>query len=295
MSGEEEYQPLSSVQEARDPYCSQSHYSSRKPLPTPPLSPVDMSAETFPQKNPITDVPRRKPVNRTSGAPGVLDLPQIPPRPSQWRTSSFDGAQALPESLPTPDFDSMRLNEHATVTLTLIRRDPTSGAQWNVAKIYDPPVEEVSSESYADARTYRAKRSGVPLFVDISNPGYSKFLHDHSRPVSRHSTESAFIESDGQANGIFRRRLWMDGSKFADHSYTHRKHMSVDKALRSSLRLDPQDYHISPRAVVDRRSKGYSFRSPWGGKCEFATGVSGRALKVSISFAHDTRQELTNF
>lgn len=77
----------------------------------------------------------------------------------------------------------------------------------------------------------------------------------------------------------------MDGSRFADHSYTHRKHLTLDRHIkhhRSSLNLDSMDYPSSSKPVVDRRSKGYTFRSPWGGKCEFVTGVSGRALKVSF-------------
>jgi len=255
----------------------------------------------------ITNVPRRKPV---MSKPGTLDLPQIPPRPSPRTSTSFDSSHRRP--LPQPPAQNCSGNHqheaHDThdptetaaerqlrsdldftppagqpiLSLTLIRRDPGSGAQWNVAKIYDPPVQEISSESLSSPGAYRAKRSGAPLFIDISNPGYSKFL-DSQRPVSSYSTGSSSLDSNGQADGVFRRRLWMDGSRFADHAYTHRKQSSVDKG-RSSLHLDPRDLHISPRAVVDRRSKGYTFRSPWDGKCEFATGVSGRSLKVS-SFA----------
>lgn len=318
IPGENNDGSLSSVRESYGPNDSESTQISRKPLPTPPTSPIDASEEFLYESKPppiITEVPRRKPLS--TNAP-TLDLPHIPRRPPNRSMRSFESSNHLevPDNrrplpvLPTrgqsagnlyssqPATDS-ELHSHMGLvpdarqphttrglSLTLIRRDPSSGAQWNVAKIHDPQLQEVSSEATADANIYRAKRAGAPLFIDISNPGYSKFIHfDQTRPVSRNSMESFSMNSDLSADGVFRRRLWMDGSKFADHSYTHRKQPSMDKANRSSrasLQLNSQDFQFSPRAVVDRRSKGYSFRSPWGGKCEFVTGVAGRSLKVSL-------------
>lgn len=282
------------------------------------MSPIDTCDFPFRQQKPysVAGMPKRKPLVNSDQhlSTGTrLELPQIPPRPSYRSSRSFEDSarpgtygslRPLPEppergqiaSHPTiydsesllydrssPKPETTRSVPDDRISLTLIRRDPTSGAQWNVAKIYDPPVEEISSESVADGGVYRSKRSGAPLFVDINNPGYSKFLQlDNLRPGSRHSTESSSMEFDSQPDGVFRRRVWMDGSKFADHAYTQKKHFSVDgtRISRKSLQLSAQDFKISPRAMVDRRSKGYSFRSPWGGKCEFATGLSGRSLKV---------------
>ncbi|TKA73115.1 hypothetical protein B0A49_03411 [Cryomyces minteri] len=71
------------------------------------------------------------------------------------------------------DNNSEALIRLLETSLTLIRRDPTSGAQWNVAKIRDPPVLDVSSES---TKSQRLKRAGAPLFIDVYNPGYTKFI-----------------------------------------------------------------------------------------------------------------------
>ena len=93
----------------------------------------------------------------------------------------------------------------------------------------------------------------------------------------------ASLSPDQSSDGTFRRRLYMDGSRFGDHSYGHRKTPSWNgeqQTQRSSVQLNRQSLQAAPKALVDRRTKGYTFRSPWGGKCEFSTGAAGRSLKV---------------
>jgi hypothetical protein len=41
---------------------------------------------------------------------------------------------------------------------------------------------------------------------------------------------------------------------------------------------------VSNGAQSDRRSKGYTFTSPWQGQCEFNTGATGRSLKCRHYF-----------
>ncbi|KAI4728326.1 hypothetical protein E4T49_03955 [Aureobasidium sp. EXF-10728] len=294
---------------------------SRKPLPTPPASPADGSPR---QRSAVFDtkqqlgVPQRKPVRQS------LDLPHIPPRPSMRSPQSQHGQFTVNEhSDSRPSFPRRPLSNqfldpnvvsgrpsmssrssYATegasrssyegpstpeedercVSLTLIRRDPSSGFQWNVAKIRDPPVHDVSSVLGGDG-SIKTKKAGAPLFIEIYNPGYSKFLQsDHSRPVSRGSADLASLSPNlsSDHDNTFRRRLYMDGSRFADHSYGHRKTPSWNceqQTQHPSLQLNRQSLQAAPKALVDRRSKGYTFRSPWGGKCEFSTGAAGRSLK----------------
>lgn len=316
---------------------------SRKPLPTPPISPTEGFGFVTEQiKTPFFDgaerlgVPPRKPVGSDHHSrSNVLDLPSIPPRlprrPLAGRENEHaeDLSEAVTHSRPKRPLSSQTLGhreacqppskangsiydhrdssdftypgrrsieadaeQDAGTSLTLIRRDPTSGAQWNVARIRDPPVQEISSESLPNLGTHKSKKAGAPLFVEVSNPGYTKFVHfDQTRPVSRNSTSTSSTEPEPSsvvADGVFRRRLWMDGSKFADHSYGHRKLPSLGSNLalpRSSLHLGRDDLQPTSRAFVDRRSKCYSFRSPWGGKCEFVTGTAGRSLKVNSMFS----------
>ncbi|THZ80261.1 hypothetical protein D6C88_06506 [Aureobasidium pullulans] len=298
----------------------------RKPLPTPPTSPAGGSprqrSAVFDTKQQL-GVPQRKPVvSRQS-----LDLPDIPPRPplrsppiqhGQFGINERNDARPSFSRRPLsnqfldpnvvsgrPSIDSRRSyasgganrvsfegsstpeEDEPCVSLTLIRRDPSSGFQWNVAKIRDPPVHDVSSSIGGDG-SIKTKKAGAPLFLEIYNPGYSKFLQfDHARPDSRGSADMASLSSNLTSghDGTFRRRLYMDGSRFGDHSYGHRKSPSWNgeqqsqQVQRPSLQLNRQSLQAAPKAIVDRRSKGYTFRSPWGGKCEFSTGAAGRSLK----------------
>lgn len=146
---------------------------------------------------------------------------------------------------------SRRLPERprqAGTSLTLIRRDPASGAQWNVARIEDPTVLEVSSSTFNEPL---AKRSvGAPIYIDVTNPGYSKFLHSEEtdRPPlpTRPSDLSARPFQTGEVppqaqmpasypssrtsdvENTFRRRLWMEGSQHVNGGFGHRKNSSSD-------------------------------------------------------------------
>ncbi|KAK8206905.1 hypothetical protein M8818_004740 [Zalaria obscura] len=247
-----------------------------------------------------------------------LDLPELPPRPPKHtfsRDSSHQSESGAPSDFPlsprappVPDQQlqdrgwgqiqgprhnhggepQRRAVEHqvrndeldAGASLTLIRRDPTSGAQWNVARIRDPPVHDVSSTF--PGKSHQRKVSGAPLYLDLNNPGYTKFTQfEPSRPVSRGSLETSSSSSEAMAaDGVFRRRLWMDGSRFGDHAYGRKMRASQDlsSVIRPALELAGRQWRSTPK-TVDRRSKGYAFRSPWDGKCDFTTGKAGRALR----------------
>lgn len=278
-------------------------------------------------------VPQRKPVRQS------LDLPDIPPRPpmrsplsqqGQFTTNEFpDGRPSFSRrplsnqfldprvvsGRPSMSSRSSYATEEASrssydgpstpeedercVSLTLIRRDPSSGFQWNVAKIRDPPVHDVSSVLGGDG-SIKTKKTGAPLFIEIYNPGYSKFLQfDQTRPGSRGSADTTSLSPNisSDHDSTFRRRLYMDGSRFGDHSFGHRKSPSwtgEQQGQRPSVQLNRQSLQAVPKALADRRSKGYTFRSPWGGKCEFSTGAAGRSLKVCLSCTTFTVSWCTN-
>lgn len=142
---------------------------------------------------------------------------------------------------------SSEIPQPAGTSLTLIRRDPASGAQWNVARIEDPSVLEVSSSNPTDFAS--KKKIGTPMYIEIFNPGYSKFLHSQtagestllSRPndlsVRSHQTGAATQPSapepwtdcpTSSSDNTFRRRLWMEGSQYTNGGFGHRKKNSHD-------------------------------------------------------------------
>jgi hypothetical protein len=248
----------------------------RRSIPTPPSSDHDQTAGTLHADN--IRLLRQSSMEETHDNP---------------YTRSYS---SHPETLRQLDLDS----RPEAGTLTLIRRDPGSGEQWNVASILDPAVEEVSSTSLmVPSANRRTKKGGRPVYLDITNTSYARFVSEVvgiQRAETSLSTSSSTSSSENEppaGDGIFRRRLYMPGSKFSEHGY-HRKHSSLSSAsgstmidtnlLRPSLRSDRHhsvDFaSLSSSAMsADRRTKGYTFVSPWNGTCEFTTGTAGRSLK----------------
>ncbi|KAF4547459.1 Hypothetical protein D9617_42g090460 [Elsinoe fawcettii] len=245
-------------------------YVARKPLPTPPASPGLSQGEADPWSSKSllhAGVPLRKPlVPRRS-----------PDRELRRRPISSVSSE---EVRSIASLDSSRCQ-----TLTLIRRDPASGQQWNVADINDPPVEEISSESLKENHGFlrRTKNAGSPMYIEIHNSGYTQFVQPDLPPrLATDRTTLSPTSSPTPEERAFKRRLWMDGSRFANHNYTSRRPLSiasfdtsgsagVDPSVRSSKQSSP--------AIMDRRSKGYAFKDTWGNKCEFSTAATGRSLR----------------
>jgi hypothetical protein len=226
--------------------------------------------------------------------------PNYSPRRSYDSTQS----QAEEDSISTSRTSAEHMPSAGT-SLTLIRRDPASGAQWNVARIEDPTVVDVSSTGSASKR-----KLGAPIYVEVHNPGYSKFLHSHngvSSPARNHDSSLLLdrhpIEQLAKGETVFRRRLWMEGSQHAG-DFGHRKtnsseinygrprshgndRSSADTRLPTSPTfLTRPDQTYGTLQVSDRSSsfRGYVFMSPWNGRCEFITGAGGSSLKVILRF-----------
>lgn len=293
------------VPPATPPYPMESHMPD-----VPRRSPSPTKGQQIPRKPVLSDI-----TNASMPHMPSLDLPDIPRRPlptppidepAQHRDSLHaDNVRLLRRSDHSDDNNPyLRAYEpsarHSSVdsaassspvsldagSLILIRRDPHTSAQWNVASIHDPPVHEVSSAALLNPSAgRRVKKSGAPLFLDIVNPGYAQYI-DQARPQSRTSTSTASSDSEPPPEGTFRRRLFMPGSKYADHSYARpglgsassAGSLEIPRTMRNRSSVDLSSSSLAP-PVMDRRSKGYSFTSPWNGQCEFSTSTSGKALK----------------
>jgi hypothetical protein len=242
--------------------------------------------------------------------PGMLAADFVPRR-------SYDAPRHQGENY-RPAYPLNRSPERPRQTgtiLTLIRRDPASGAQWNVARIEDPSTEEVSSSTLSEPGSKR--KIGAPLYIDITNPGYSKFLQSENanRPGLLNAPSDTHIRSYQPSNvpqsqsqptdspNIFRRRLWMEGSQYTNGGFGHRKNSSYDfnsgrpgsrgsydartggtqPGLSPSF-LTHNDQTYDTIQISDKQTsfRGYVFTSPWNGRCEFITGGGGGSLKVAI-------------
>ncbi|GIK03016.1 hypothetical protein Aspvir_007082 [Aspergillus viridinutans] len=164
--------------------------------------------------------------------------------------------------------------------ITLIRRDPTHGSQWNVATIST------------------SKTDSTAVDIEVSTPGYNRFLAQ-DEPFSLQSL-GINLPSDAQSllSSTFKlptqshpETRSLDPSlprKFRRQLCVSRPHHHRDDS-RGSLDMPPNRASLDtftgspsrphPQAHSKLKSGYYTFTSPWNGICTFSTSVNGRSLK----------------
>ncbi|GAQ08473.1 hypothetical protein ALT_5794 [Aspergillus lentulus] len=163
--------------------------------------------------------------------------------------------------------------------ITLIRRDPTHGSQWNVATIST------------------SKTDSTAVDIEVSTPGYNRFLAQDepfslqslgiNLPSDAHLPSSTLkfptqshpeISSrDPSLPRKFRRQLcvsrphhhWDDSRGSLD--------MPANRASLDTFTGSPTRPHHQAHSKL--KSGYYTFTSPWNGICTFSTSVNGRSLK----------------
>ncbi|KAL4865993.1 hypothetical protein BDV12DRAFT_140880 [Aspergillus spectabilis] len=180
--------------------------------------------------------------------------------------------------------ESVPLRRQPGFHITLIRRDPTHGSQWNVATMSTPQLDS----------------SGID--IDISTPGYSRFAGKNEQL----SLENLGLNLPAEARNLLAQRL--SAAAHPDSSKQHETSTPRDPSQprrfqrkllvsrphnpeesRSSLDLSagrpsidsisgsPINTHYSASSKL--KSGYYTFTSPWNGTCTFSTSVNGRSLK----------------
>lgn len=211
--------------------------------------------------------------------------------------SSHESPRRSPGHSPSRrSHDSRSPDPSSGFHITLIRRDPTHGTQWNVATISTLRLDE-----------------GV-IDIEVSTPGYNRFLAQ-DEPLSLASlglnlpldkmnglsfsalqalqpSESSGSAPNNDTNNDsnnpqeppgprrFRRKLCVsrpyqdDGRGSIDQQSAPRG--SIDSAGPGS---PPPTKTQNGQALSKLKSGYYTFTSPWNGVCTFSTSVNGRSLK----------------
>ncbi|KAK0113693.1 hypothetical protein ONS95_013942 [Cadophora gregata] len=301
----------------------------RKPLPESARSSIEISrqltaaSQRSRPKEPTTSLPRRKPVGSESPTrrpppqahqnESILRRPLGPRDQTEYgfERKQFSGVENAPTSAasrtPSPSKKSIDLTRTAELlaenveadkeafSITLIRRDPSSGAQWNIGSVTGTPA----SEEAQSRRLKTAPRSRKPYFdlsVHITTPGYNYFRHPQpnchtGNATTSHnmsgesSTDADELHLQPRSNSGFDRQVRMEGNSFWNRSSIQSKralsdisdkHMTVRG--RSSSESSSGAPYVLP-GDEDSQTKGYIFSSPWGGRCKFSTGSGGRSLR----------------
>ncbi|RAL64739.1 hypothetical protein DID88_001770 [Monilinia fructigena] len=165
-------------------------------------------------------------------------------------------------------------------SITIIRRDPTSGGQWNVG------IVEGKSNPLTGGRT--TKKPYYDISVHITTPGYNYFRHS-THPIGNFKLGGTTLNRESQEANP--KSLGNEGSTSVTQnsgvsgSGFHRQ-VSMEWASSWNKTFKQHKRTISGFSIIGTRKdpnilapKGYTFLSPWGGTCTFSTGGAGRSLR----------------
>ncbi|KAG0632961.1 hypothetical protein HOY80DRAFT_1013230 [Tuber brumale] len=188
-----------------------------------------------------------EPVVDTSSISSSTLSPPLPRPPSHRRWSSQSITRSRHPS---------RSPARPIPTMTIVRRDPATGAQWNVARISSPGNAEEDMQR---------------ILVDIMTAGYQRFV------------EPA-MDRDEPALVGFRREMWMEGAGF----WSRVKNIGHKRGRSTSTSSDPREKESSASKPVGEKMKkrGYVFDALWSpgrgeerGRCGFKDEAGGKLLK----------------
>ena len=216
-------------------------------------------------------------------------------RPQLRQRSAHDSpspsARSPGQSPHRQSHDSRSSDPSSGFHITLIRRDPTHGTQWNVATI----------------STSRLDDGAIDL--EISTPGYNRFIAK-DEPLSLDSL-GLNIQKDGAAGPSLAaiQALQESAGHLLKNSHASnnksqqeppgprrfRRKLSVSRPYQDDGRAS-MDQPTAVRGSIDSIRPGspttakplglsklksgyYTFASPWNGVCTFSTSVNGRSLK----------------
>jgi hypothetical protein len=183
--------------------------------------------------------------------------PQLRPRSSHDRPRS---PSRSPGQSPSRRRDAHgNPPSNAGFHVTLIRRDPTSGTQWNVATISTP----------------RMDRNAID--IEINTPGYNRFAGSNEMPTL--SSLAANIPTGiGRLSGAELQQSLAAEQPKEQPSGPRKFHrqLCVSKPYDDSV-ADCSNGHVPDSSKL--KSGYYVFTSPWNGTCTFASSVNGRSLK----------------
>ncbi|KAJ5082835.1 hypothetical protein N7532_011878 [Penicillium argentinense] len=189
--------------------------------------------------------------------------PSLPPRSSYERPGSAHSSGQSPNRQRRHRQAPMR---NAGFNITLIRRDPSSGTQWNVATISSSPAD------------FNA------IDIEISTPGYNRFTGSNE-PLSLASLGANLPAELIKAAGASLSQPVPKVQPAEQPAGPRKFHRQVcvskpfDETVGSGQGSSDFGNGHGPDASSKLKSGYYVFNSPWNGTCTFSSSVNGRSLK----------------
>lgn len=242
----------------------------------------------FPQGPRMTPSPDRKPVpggGRRDSDGGITRRPV----PSQMKPASRSPSPRKRSIFSAPTSEPF--------TLTLIRRDPSTGAQWNIGKISSHQLDAAEQEEQQQQGRLFAStaqdqpQERPPIDIRIEHSGYAKFRGMAKPRAPLDAAAMAAIAANGldepaqDDTTVFSRQVQMLYSRswtsnLKDKFHRLEEHMSKGhRRTNSDQSTEEKETTSLGVPMPGMKPRGYVFTSPWDGKCEFRTGNGGRSVR----------------
>ncbi len=281
----------------------------RKPVTTEPAAQVSSQQSDQGIRNRLRRPLGPRPMvsespSANKSLPGVENRPWMSMSQSQDSAStsrtSFEIAMS-PQSKDMP-ISKKQFDDDEAFSISIIRRDPSSGAQWNIGMVSGYSTSNELNHGRSSPQK-KPKKGNFDISIHLSTPGYVPFRNPVPAGNAATSMTGAAIkfgdgfnmdqpETPTASNWSFYRLVKMEGSNFWSRpSIQHRKtltgfsgkHITHRRSSRNSSEVGcgdlPQDFHDNGLDFGESQSKGYMFISPWGGRCKFSTRGNGRSLR----------------
>ncbi|KAI5460352.1 hypothetical protein BGZ63DRAFT_424862 [Mariannaea sp. PMI_226] len=257
---------------------------SRKPIGPRPIAgpPTPLSDKPLPGV-PYQDLDYQLP---------KLDTERAPIHASNHRRSLQKSRSPSPKKWTEPSYTN-------PFTLAFIRRDPSTGNQWNVAHVssFQSETSQVEQDDsgplFPPVPPVASVAANPPINIHIETLGYGKFRNMPSRrsfdagPGDGIPGEARMPRNDGvvlsrqvlmgyaKTWGVNFRQKWNQEGRSG-----HKRHgsfASIESTGSAEISPGPQTSLGHP--LPGMKPRGYVFTSPWNGRCEFRTGTTGRSLR----------------
>lgn len=287
----------------------------KPPLPQRPPPPPPPEVKNVPVRRPLGPRPylsqlemKRKPLPGDENIPPRTDLqPRTLAIEFQARTPQVQVYRSN-ETLNKTKTSGQDSNSWSSIdeppvqelfSITLIRRDPTSGAQWNVGKIINESV--LDDEVLITEARSSSNKICSSVSVKLTTLGYGQFRAPLiPGKIGGKSTDGFEPKEILGSPDSFDRQVRMVWSKAWERKYKQHLRSSSDQSGAGKGRWMRNSSDISsglpPRKSAEGGNLGSprygvqesGFLSPWNGHCEFSTDTSGRTLKCKHTVANPT-------
>ena len=243
---------------------AQSDLASRRPLGSRPLPSQLKGDENSSPRSALQSLDSDIANTRRQSVPDEKPLSWGPPLEATPDRQDANGRRSPTSPLKQVLNDSDEVFSNGStqrpISITLIRRDPTSGTQWNVGNI------KVTGRTHNLSLLH-------PVEIILNSPGYTKLSRNQAPPLQTlDDLTSSPTSPPASSVPIFSRRagfrMLPDGQK---PSLQHVRTNSSD-VLSEVTNGQPK-----------KLRNVYAMTSPWNGICTFSNGVDGRSLKCRHS------------